>query len=203
LYKSLKKQRTKRHVSFMRRQRIYGLGTVEDADMSMDKAEEELKKLRYKVKMVDGAILAEKGRFSRWGTYVNHTGLIIFLLGVLLRGLPGFYVDETLWLREGETRSIPGAPGYYLQNNKFIIETYTKEEDAVFGQAIDRVGTIVKNYQSDVTLYKEAEGGLPGQSEQLEFVKDYSIIVNKPLSFDGFNVFQMDYRLDELKSMTF
>ena len=36
-----------------------------------------------------------------------------------------------------------------------------------------------------------------------EFVKDYSIIVNKPLKFDGFNVFQMDYRLDELKSMTF
>ena len=36
-----------------------------------------------------------------------------------------------------------------------------------------------------------------------EFVKEYSIIVNKPLKFDGYNVFQMDYRLDELKSMTF
>lgn len=203
LYKSLKKQRTKRHVSFMKRQRIYGLGTVEDANDSMAKAEKKLKELRYNVKSEDGAILAERGRFSRWGPYVNHTGLIIFLLGVLLRGLPGFYVDETLWLRDGETRAIPGAPGYYLKNNKFIIETYSKEEDAVFGQAIDRVGTIVKNFQSDVTLYKEVEGGLPGQSEQLEFVKDYSIIVNKPLNFDGFNVFQMDYRLDELKSMTF
>ncbi|PID03745.1 cytochrome C biogenesis protein [Sporosarcina sp. P2] len=203
LYKSLKKQRTKRHVSFMRRQRIYGLGTVADADMSMTKAEEKLKALRYKVKTEDGAILAERGRFSRWGPYVNHTGLIIFLLGVLLRGLPGFYVDETLWLREGETRAIPGAPGYYLENNQFILDTYSKEDDAVFSQAIDRVGTIVSNYQSDVTLYKETESGLPGQSEQLEFVKDYSIIVNKPLNFDGFNVFQMDYQLDELKSMTF
>src|SRR5699024_6250148 len=37
LYKSLKKQRTKRHVSFMRIQRIYGLGSVEDAAMSMAK----------------------------------------------------------------------------------------------------------------------------------------------------------------------
>ena len=27
LYKSLKKQRTKRHPSFMKRQRIYGIGT--------------------------------------------------------------------------------------------------------------------------------------------------------------------------------
>ncbi|WP_210469048.1 cytochrome c biogenesis protein ResB [Sporosarcina sp. 6E9] len=203
LYKSLKKQRTKRHVSFMRRQRIYGLGTVEDVDSSMAKAEEKLKALRYNVKTEDGAILAEKGRFSRWGPYVNHTGLIIFLLGVLLRGLPGFYVDETLWLREGETRALPGAPGYYLKNNKFILETYSKEDDEVFSEAIDRVGAIAKNYQSDVTLYKDAEGGLPGGSNQLEFVKDYSIIVNKPLNFDGFNVFQMDFRLDELKSMTF
>ncbi|MFC5591656.1 cytochrome c biogenesis protein ResB [Sporosarcina soli] len=203
LYKSLKKQRTKRHTSFLKKQRIYAEGPVADSNSSLAKAEEKLKELRYNVKTEEGALLAEKGRFSRWGPYVNHTGLIIFLFGVLLRGLPGFYVDESIWLREGETRAIPGAPGYYLKNNEFHIETYSKEDDAAFGQAIDRVGTIVKNYQSDVTLYKDAEGGLPGQSEQMEFVKDYSIIVNKPLNFEGFNVFQMDYRLDELKSMTF
>ena len=203
LYKSLKKQRTKRHTSFLKKQRIYAEGPVADSNNSLAKAEEKLKELRYNVKTEEGALLAEKGRFSRWGPYVNHTGLIIFLFGVLLRGLPGFYVDESMWLREGETRAIPGAPGYYLKNNKFHIETYSKEDDAAFGQAIDRVGTIVKNYQSDVTLYKDAEGGVPGQSEQMEFVKDYSIIVNKPLNFDGYNIFQMDYRLDELKSMTF
>ena len=203
LYISLKKQRTKRHTSFLKKQRIYAEGIVVDSNSSFTKAEEKLKELRYNVKTEDGALLAEKGRFSRWGPYVNHTGLIIFLLAVLLRTLPGFYVDETVWLREGETRALPGAPGYYLKNNQFIIETYSKEEDATFGQAIDRVGTIVKNYQSDVTLYKDAEGGLPGQSDQMEFVKDYSIIVNKPLSFDGFNIYQMDYRLGELKSMTF
>lgn len=203
LYKSLKKQRTKRHTSFLKKQRIYAEGTVADSNTSITRAEEKLKELRYNVKTEEGALLAEKGRFSRWGPYINHTGLIIFLFAVLLRSLPGFYVDEQVWLREGETRAIPGAPGYYLKNNQFIIETYSKEEDAAFGQAIDRVGTIVKNYQSDVTLYKDAEGGLPGQSDQMEFVKDYSIVVNKPLSFDGFNIYQMDYRLDELKSMTF
>lgn len=144
LYKSLKKQRTKRHVSFMSRQRIYGIGSVNDTDVSLAKAEKKLKELRYNVKIEDGAILAEKGRFSRWGPYVNHTGLIIFLFGVLLRGLPGFYVDETLWLREGEMRAIPGAPGFYIENQDFKIELYTKEEDEAFGEAIDRVGTIVK-----------------------------------------------------------
>ncbi|MCZ2259494.1 cytochrome c biogenesis protein ResB [Sporosarcina sp. G11-34] len=203
LYKSLKQQRTKRHASFMKRQRVYGIGTVENPDDSLVKAEEKLKELKYNVKMENGAILAEKNRFSRWGPYVNHTGLIIFLFGILLRGIPGFYVDETMWLREGETRAIPGAPGYFIENKEFILENYTKEEaDEVFGKALDRVGVIAKNYQTDVALYKKDENDLPGQDRMIH-EKDYSIIVNKPLKFDGYNVFQMDYRLDELKSMTF
>jgi len=203
LYKSLKQQRTKRHPSFMKRQRIYGIGEVADADDSFKKAEEKLKELRYNIKIEDGAILAEKNRFSRWGPYVNHVGLIVFLGAILLRGIPGFYVDETLWLREGETLEIPGAPGYYLENKEFILENYTDEDKEVFGAALERTGTIAKNYQTDIALYKNAEDGIPGQAEKREFVKDYSIVVNKPLQFDGYNVFQMDYRTDELKSMTF
>lgn len=203
LYKSLKKQRVKRHQSFMSKQRIFGKGQVSQPEEALAKAEEKLKELRYQVKVENGALLAEKSRFSRWGPYVNHTGLIIFLFGILLRGIPGFYVDETMWIREGDIRAIPGADGYYLESKEFIVENYTKEEaNEVFGEALDRVGTIAKNYQTDVTLYKQPEEGLPG-TDQLEFVKDYSIIVNKPLKFDGYNVFQMDYRLDELKSMTF
>ncbi|MEK4403002.1 cytochrome c biogenesis protein ResB [Sporosarcina sp. FSL K6-6792] len=203
LYKSLKRQRTKRHPSFMKKQRVYGEGPSEDPEAALLKAEGKLKELRYNVKIEDGALLAEKNRFSRWGPYVNHLGLIIFLFGILLRGIPGFYVDETMWIREGETRSIPGAEGYYLESKNFIMENYTKEEaDEVFGDALERVGMIAKNYQTDVALYQTPEGGLPG-SDEMDFVKEYSIIVNKPLKFDGFNVFQMDFRLDELKSMTF
>lgn len=203
LYKSLKKQRTKRHPSFMKRQRIYGIGEVSNPDESLTKAEEKLKELKYTVKIEDGAILAEKNRFSRWGPYINHVGLIIFLFGILLRGIPGFYVDETMWLREGDTLAIPGAPGYYIENKEFILENYSDEDNAVFETALDRVGTIAKNYQTDVSLYKDPEDALPGQSDNLEFVKDESIIVNHPLKFDGYNIFQMDYRLDELKAMKF
>ncbi|WP_318617229.1 cytochrome c biogenesis protein ResB [Sporosarcina sp. YIM B06819] len=202
LYKSLKKQRTKRHPSFMKKQRVYGEGSSNDPATSLMKAEEKLKALRYNVKLEDGALLAEKGRFARWGPYVNHAGIIIFLFGILLRGIPGFYVDETMWIREGETRSIPGAEGYYLESKKFIMETYSQEDGEVFDKALDRVGMIASNYQTDVALYKIPDDALIGSNE-FEFVKDYSIIVNKPLKFDGFSVFQMDYRLDELKSMTF
>ncbi|WP_301109519.1 cytochrome c biogenesis protein ResB [Sporosarcina sp.] len=203
LYKSLKKQRTRRHPSFMKRQRIFGEGDIANTNESFANAEKKLKELHYNVKTENGAILAEKHRFSRWGPYVNHTGLIIFFIGVLLRGIPGFYVDETMWLREGETRNIIGADGYVLENRGFILENYTKEEAAeVFGDALDKVGSVVKNYQTDVTLYKEKEGALTGSAD-LEKVKDYSIVVNKPLTFNGYSVFQMDYKLNELKSMKF
>ncbi len=203
LYKSLKKQRTKRHPSFMKRQRIYGVGAVKDADKSLERAESKLKELRYNVKVEDGAILAEKNRFSRWGPYVNHTGLIIFLGAILLRGIPGFYVDETLWLREGDTVVIPGAPGYYLENKGFILENYSEEDSELYSTALERAGAIAKNYQTDVALYKNPEGTVPGQSEAMVLEQETSIIVNEPLKFDGYNVFQMDYRLNELKTMTF
>lgn len=204
LYKSLKKQKTKRHISFLSRQRIYGIGNVEEPLDSLNKAEEKLNTMRYKVKREGNAILAEKGRFSRWGPYVNHLGLIIFLFGVMLRAIPGFYVDETMWLREGETLYIPKTNGYFLESKDFIYETYSKEEsEEVFGEAIDRVGTIAKNYQSDVVLYKGADDAIAGKPDDLKPIKEESIQVNEPLKFDNFSVFQMDFRLDELKSMTF
>ncbi len=81
-----------------------------------EKVQKNLKKTNYNVKVEDGNVLAEKGRFSRWGPYVNHIGLIIFLFGAMLRFLPSMYVDETLWLRDGETKEIPGTDGqYYLK----------------------------------------------------------------------------------------
>lgn len=203
LFKSLKKQKTRRHISFLSRQRIYGIGHVEEPVDSLNKAEEKMKTMRYKVKREGNAILAEKGRFSRWGPYVNHLGLIIFLFGVMLRAIPGFYIDEVMWLREGETLYIPKTNGYFLENKDFIFEIYSKESDEVFGEAIDRVGIIAKNYQTDVVLYKGADDAIAGKPGDLQKVKAVSIQVNQPLKFDDFSVFQMDFRLDELKSMTF
>lgn len=201
LYRSLKNQRVLRHASFMNKQRIYAEGSA--APDTMQKAEEKLKELKYNVSTDKNGLLAEKGRFSRWGPYVNHIGLIIFLFGVMLRMMPGFYVDETLWIREGETRAIPEASGYTLENKGFAVETYTGEdEEAKFGEALDRVGTVVKNYQTDVVLYKKPEDALPGETN-LETVKEYPIRVNQPLKFDGYAVYQMDFKEDELKTMTF
>lgn len=203
LYKSLKNQRVKRHESFMKKQRIVAQGPVTEGDPSktLDLISEKMTQLRYKVRRDGNALLAEKNRFARSGPYINHLGLIIFIFGVMLRFVPGFHVDEAMWIREGEVRAIPGMEGYFLENEQFILETY--DNDPTRAQIEQGVAVIPKNYQTNVKLYKQAEGALLGDTENMELVKEYSIRVNHPLKYDGYSIYQMDFRQNELKTMTF
>lgn len=205
LYRALKKQRVTRHESFLKRQRLFGVTETQITDEEFTKVKENLQARRYTIREENGNLLAEKGRFSRWGPYVNHIGIIIFLIGAMLRFIPGMYIDEMMWLREGETKLIPGTKGeYYLENKKFQLEVYDKKkDDQVFSEALDRAGMVAKNYQSDVVLYKKDDDSIPGEEVQLNEVKEYSIQVNEPLKFNGYAVYQMDYKLAELHKMTF
>lgn len=205
LYRALKNQRVSRHEGFLKRQRLFNRTQIADTSKDFEQAKKRLKEKRYKIREENGNILAEKGRFSRWGPYVNHIGLIIFLIGGMLRFVPGMYVDEVLWLREGETKTIPGThKEYVLENKKFTMELYDKETDKeVYGAALDRVGLVVKNFQSDVVLYKREPGEAVGDSGKLEKVRDAEIRVNEPLKFDNFALYQVDYKLDEFKAMSF
>ncbi|WP_337020415.1 cytochrome c biogenesis protein ResB, partial [Oceanobacillus massiliensis] len=100
LYKALKRQKAKRHESFLNRQRLYSESeNISEQDIEILKAN--LKKSRYNVRDENGHILAEKGRFSRWGPYVNHIGLIIILVAAILRSTPLMFTDEYVWVREG------------------------------------------------------------------------------------------------------
>ncbi|MCT6923692.1 MULTISPECIES: cytochrome c biogenesis protein ResB [Bacillales] len=202
LHRSLTNQRVKRHIGFMKRQRIVAEGQPsEQADKTLDLIEEEMKKLKYKVRRENNALFAEKGRFSRYGPYVNHVGLIVFLGAVMLRLVPGFYVDTSIWLREGEMVAVDGMEGYFLYNDKFILETY--DNDPRGEQLRQGVNVVAKNYQTNVKLYKQKEGAVPGQTSDLEELQSYEIRVNHPLKQDGYSIFQMDYRLNELKTMHF
>ncbi|PLR99791.1 cytochrome c biogenesis protein ResB [Bacillus sp. T33-2] len=203
LYRALNKQRVSRHEGYLKRQRLFGVSDFTENNRDIEKIKQNLKKRHYQIREEDGNILAEKNRFSRWGPYVNHVGLIIFLIGGMLRFVPGMYVDEILWLREGETKAIPETDGeYYLKNNKFTLEVYDKEkEDEVFKEAIDIAGTVVKNYQADVTLYKKKGDTIPGEKPELEKIRDESIRVNQPLKVEKFALYQSSYKLDELNQM--
>ena len=207
LYRALKKQKITRHEGFLKRQRLFGITSTSGTqdEEAFDKIKDKLKAKRYQIQVEEGNILAEKGRFSRWGPYINHIGLIIFLVGCMLRFIPGMYVDSVLWLREGESKVIPETNGeYYLKNNQFILEVYDKEkDDEVFAETIDRVGMVAKNFQSNVTLYKKQGDTIPGESPELEKVKDDQIRVNQPLKFEDFAIYQVEYKLDELNKMNF
>jgi len=205
LYRALKKQRVVRHESFLKRQRLFGVTNGSITKKDYETVTSLLKKRRYEVREENGNILAEKGRFSRWGPYVNHVGLIIFLIGSMLRFVPGMYVDKILWLREGETKVIPETDGeYYLKNVEFKLEVYDKETDnKAFGAALDKAGMVAKNYQTDVVLYKKKGNAVAGEEPELEEVKSKSIRVNQPLKFDKFALYQVDYKLGELNKMAF
>ncbi len=96
----MKKQGVTRHDGFMKRQRIYGVTKLEDHDINLEEVKDRLKERRYQYIRERKTVIyleAEKGRFSRWGPYVNHIGLIIFLIGALLAFRPwDVYRQSTL-----------------------------------------------------------------------------------------------------------
>lgn len=204
LHRALKTQRVSRHESFLKRQRIFGKSTVRNVDGTLEEAKKILKQRKYNISEENGNILGEKGRFSRWGPYINHIGLIIFLIGCMLRYFPGMYVDTHVWIREGDTVVVPGTDQqYYIENEQFIVELYD-ENDEVFGEAIQRSGgVIVKNYQTNAVLYKQEEAATIGDEGRLVEVDRHNIRVNDPLKFDGFALYQVDYKLNELNRMSF
>jgi cytochrome c biogenesis protein len=203
LYRVLKNQKVTRHERFMKRQRIVSTTLVKDPEGFIKQAKKVLQEKRYKVSEEKGNLLAEKNRFSRWGPYVNHIGLIIVLLAGVLRFVPGMYVKEQVWVREGETKAIPGTNGeYYLQSHKFIFQTYSKS-DKQYQQALSQVGQVPKTYQTNVTLYKQKGQTVLGQTPKLKKVENASIKVNHPLIFDHYKIFQADYRLNEMDQMMF
>lgn len=200
LHKSLTNQRVKRHTSFLKRQRLFAQGSN---DVDLQQAANTLKQMKYNVRTEDGAVFAEKNRFARYGAYVNHVGLIIFLGGIMLRVIPGMYVDDSMWAREGQITAVPGMDGYFLENKEFILELHDEQEQTA-AMAEQGVNTVAKNFQTNVVLYKQPDGALPGNTSNLEVVQEYAIRVNHPLKEAGYAFYQMDYRLnDELKTMTF
>lgn len=203
LYRALKMQKPKRHYTFLSRQRLFS-ETENVTEEDKKKFIERLKKQRYNIVDDNGYVLAEKNRFSRWGPYVNHIGLIIILIAALLRMTPFLYLDEYVWVREGEQKVIPGTNGeYYIENKRFLLEYYD-EDDERFKDAMERMGQLVtKNYQTDVVIYKAKETEVPGQEPELEKVMESEIRMNAPLKFDGYTLYQSGFQENEFSSMTF
>ncbi|MGP7816107.1 cytochrome c biogenesis protein ResB [Niallia sp. 01092] len=202
LYRALKHQRVGKHESFYYNQRIFFQLPAMDNDKELEK---KLHQLRYHVKKEKQHLLAEKGRFSRWGPYINHLGLLIFLCGAMLRFIPGLYINEVMWIREEQTKQIPGTNGlYYLTNNQFILEVYDKnKEDKVFQQALENRTVIAKNFQTNVTLLQASPNAIAGEKTSQIKLKEANIKVNNPLKFAGYAIYQGDFKLNEVSKVQY
>lgn len=172
LYKALNNQRVEKNVNFMKRQRLahHEEISVENVEQKIDRWVIALQEKRYQVKREGNALLAEKGRLSRWGPYINHIGLILFLLAALLRWIPGWSIEEFVWVRDGETKKIPTS-SYYVKNERSFTELYPNKQ-------------VVKKYQTDAVIYEKNTQG------QLKQVHKQSIMVNHPLKYKGYELFQ-------------
>ena len=169
LYRSLKNQPVARKVIAIRSDRLYANKEgASEADLTA--LGESLKKHRYKIRQENGALLAEKGRFPRFGAYIIHLGLIIIILGVFSRLIPGWYYTDMVWLKEGERKDIPEV-GFSVQNNGFELEYYPDS---------DRV----KKYETDAVVY-ELGSNEPAAKKHL--------IVNDPLNFKNTLIFQNSF----------
>src|SRR5699024_5690597 len=157
----------------------------------------------YIINEEDGLVVAEEGRFSRWGPYVQPNGLIIILLGAILRQTPLFFLDEYVWVREGEQIVIPGTDGEnYVENKKFTLET-DDEDHVCVQEVLERQGDVASNYQTDVVVYQAQEADVTDAEPELTEMKEEDMRMNQPLKFDAYSLYQSIYQLDELSELSF
>lgn len=194
LYKALSKQKVRKHREFLTRQKIVYQGEIgeEGADW-VQRAVQPLRKKHYRVHTEGSALLAEKQRFSRWGPYIIHIGLIVFLLAVLFRGLPGLHMDKHYWFPEGEITRIPET-NLFIKNEKFTVEYYSEDEMSEDFKARGKV--VPKLFETQAVLYEcTADCDDPSKEPQLREVERHAIRVNDPLSYKGLQAYQFDFDL--------
>ncbi|MGF7087959.1 cytochrome c biogenesis protein [Kroppenstedtia sanguinis] len=189
LYKALTQQKVVKNIRFIDRQRVSRTEAAPESseETLLDQLAESLSQKHYRIRREGSSILAEKGRFSRWGPYINHIGLILFLVGILLRhAVPGWYMDEFLYVREGETKKLPEL-NYYVKNEKATAEFYDPEEMP----KSDKGQPMVKKYETRLTLYeRDPETG------KLHELKRGSAIVNHSFKYEELELVQSDFKTE-------
>jgi cytochrome c biogenesis protein len=177
LYKSLKNQPIARKVMMLKLDRLY-TARAESNEQTLDELAVKLKKSRYKVRREQDALLAEKGRIPRFGAYIIHTGLIIIIIGVFTRLIPGWYYSDMVWLKEGERKNVPQV-GFAIQNNGFQVEYYNQGQQ---GQMQMGQEMRPKKYETDAAVYVDNK----------EMAKGH-LKVNEPLIYNNTRVFQNSF----------
>ena len=127
-----------------------------------------LRMQRYRVLLArdgeDVCLFADRNRLARLGTLLNHSGLVLILVGALVSSLFGFRDDQFI-IAEGKTRSIGHGIELAARLDDFSDEYYPSGAP--------------KDYYSDLALLK---GG--------QEVARQRVRVNEPLNHEGVTFYQ-------------
>ena len=138
---------------------------VEDVAM---KVEAVLRRRGYRVVRDSDAsathLLADRNWFARSGTFLNHMGLILILVGAVVGGIWGFR-DREFAIPESSTRPVGHDTMLSMKVESFVDEYYAEGPP--------------KDYRSEVVLY---DGGAE--------VRRATIRVNEPLEYGGIRFYQ-------------
>jgi cytochrome c biogenesis protein len=206
LYRALSKQQIKKHLLFINRQKVHFAAELPEthsnhSEQWIAELAVILRKRWYKVHTDGAALLAEKHRFSRWGPYINHTGLIIILLAGLALTIPALQSEEYIGILEGETVRVPNT-NYYVKNEQFTVDIYTEEELAKMYADPNKL--VPKLFETKAVLYEcTSDCDVPGKEPQLTELVRHDIVVNKPLTYKSLKFYQSDYaETPQLRSVT-
>lgn len=123
-------------------------------------------RVRSEVNQDEGIIHlhADRNWFARFGTFLNHFGLVLILAGSVAGGLWGFR-DREFAIPEGSTRAVGHDTKLSMKVESFADEYYPEGPP--------------KDYRSEVVLYDNGTE-----------VRRATIRVNEPLSYDGIRFYQ-------------
>lgn len=121
-------------------------------------------------------LYAEKGNYSRLGVYITHLSILVILAGAIIGLFFGY--NAFLNLPEGETSSVAYKDrgkeiplGFDLRCDNFEVEYYQDSD-------------MPKAYKSWLSVYKNGKK-----------VKEQTIVVNDPLTYDGITFYQSSFGL--------
>lgn len=120
----------------------------------------------------------ESGRFSLFGVYVVHLGVLMIIVGAVIGSMFGFKADVNL--AEGEETNIVQLDkgrgehplDFSIRCDKFLVEFYDTGAP--------------KTFQSDLSFIKNGQ-----------VVRQGSVLVNHPLTFEGLRFYQASYGVSE------
>ncbi|HEY0237446.1 MAG TPA: cytochrome c biogenesis protein ResB, partial [Friedmanniella sp.] len=163
----------------------YGSAEVTDGldpTTVLDRAATELRRLRYRVRVEDGSVAAERGYLREAGNLIFHVSLLFLLLGVAVGALWGYRGSSVVVVGQGFSNSVTQyddltAGAWFKASSLEPFNVLVKDFDVKFETGPVQTGA-ARLFRADLAV--TAAPGDPTKPVVLE--------VNHPLHIDGSTV---------------